>query len=374
MPATAGSPGARFLVRRDGVSRVQVERSCVYGATALQPGQARLRIEHFALTANSITYATFGETMGYWQFFPAPEGWGRIPVWGFATVLESLAEGVAAGERFYGFLPMATHLVVQPAGVKDDGFRDGAAHRQGLPPIYNRYQRLTAQDADAEGLHAVLRPLFTTAFLIDDFVAANDAFGAQTLLLSSASSKTAFATAFCLRQRARRTCRTVGLSSAAHAGFARSLGCYDEVMVYAEWRAAVAPETPALYIDFSGDATLRRQVHEHFGTALTYSCAVGATLWQALGPAANLPGPRPALFFAPNHAQRLGASPPEGLGRDGLLKRIDQAWAVFLHAAMNPAEPWLRIEQHRGDEAVRAVYLQVLQGRGDPRVGHMLAL
>lgn len=210
---------------------------------------------------------------------------------------------------------MATHLVVQPVGVKSDGFTDGAAHRQALPPIYNRYARTAAATAEAEGVRAVLRPLFTTAFLIDDFVAAQDAFGASTLLLSSASSKTASATAFCLTQRPGRRNRIVGLTSTANAGFARSLGCYDDVLDYAGWRTEVASDTPALYIDFSDDAPLRRQIHEHFGAALRYSCSVGGTHWQALGSGAGLPGPKPELFFAPTHAQRLGAPPPEGYGR-----------------------------------------------------------
>ena len=200
MPADSSS-SARLLVRCDALAQIRLERPCADAECALQPGQARLRIEHFALTANNITYAAFGESMRYWQFFPAPEGWGCIPAWGFATVSASRAEGVAAGLRLYGYVPMATHLVVQPVGVKGDGFSDGAAHRQTLPPIYNRYQHTAPESADVEGVRALLRPLFTTAFLIDDFVAANDAFGATTLLLSSASSKTAFATAFCLAQR-----------------------------------------------------------------------------------------------------------------------------------------------------------------------------
>ncbi len=60
-------------------------------------GEALLSVEHFGLTANNITYAAFGEAMSYWRFFPAPDGWGRMPVWGFATVAESRAEGLPEG-------------------------------------------------------------------------------------------------------------------------------------------------------------------------------------------------------------------------------------------------------------------------------------
>ena len=374
MPAESKPYSSRLLVRRDNLSQLHFEHPCADAEAALQPGQARLRIERFALTANNITYAAFGESMRYWQFFPAPEGWGCIPAWGFATVSESRADGVVAGDCVYGYLPMATHLVVQPQSVHADGFTDGAAQRQPLAPIYNRYRRSPRESTEAQGVHAVLRPLFTTAFLIDHFLNEHQAFAASALLLSSASSKTAFSTAYCLARRPQRSSRIVGLTSPGNAGFARSLGCYDEVLDYAGWRTAIGPDTAAVYIDFSGDAALRRQVHEHFGPSLAYSCSVGGTHWQALGSGADLAGPKPTLFFAPAHAQRLGAPPPDGYGRAGLMQRIDAAWAAFMLPVMDPAAPWLRIEQGHGEDAVRAVYEQVLQGRSDPRSGQMLAL
>ena len=36
----------------------------------LADGQVRVKVDHFALTANNITYAAFGDAMNYWQFFP----------------------------------------------------------------------------------------------------------------------------------------------------------------------------------------------------------------------------------------------------------------------------------------------------------------
>ena len=62
-------------------------RECRVAASELpelEPGQALLRVETFGLTANNITYAVLGEMMSYWDFFPAEDGWGRVPMWGFA--------------------------------------------------------------------------------------------------------------------------------------------------------------------------------------------------------------------------------------------------------------------------------------------------
>lgn len=350
-------------------------------ARALAPGEARLAIEHFALTANNITYAAFGEAMKYWQFFPAPEaGAGCLPVWGFATVSESLAEGVAPGRRVWGYFPAGTHLVVAPGRLNAGGFMDIAAHRAELAAVYNHY---TFCDADPgwqptlEGLQAVLRPLFITSFLIDDFLAEAGGFGAMQVLLSSASSKTAFATAFCLAQRRGQpgALRVVGLTSPGNADFVRSLGCYDEVKLYDELPTLNAAE-PSVYVDFAGNAGLRRAVHQHFGEALAYSCSVGGTHWDALaapGGSAGLPGPRPTLFFAPAQVKKRSAPPPEGWGRAGLESRIATAWTAFITAA-TAGLPWVQISERRGAESVLQAYAEVLAGHSDARQGLMLSL
>lgn len=96
----------------------------------LAEGEAALAIETFALTANNITYAAYGDAMRYWDFFPAGEdGFGMMPVWGFATVAESRVDGLAEGTRLYGYYPMAEELIVMPTQVSERGFADGAPHR-----------------------------------------------------------------------------------------------------------------------------------------------------------------------------------------------------------------------------------------------------
>ena len=88
----------------------------------------------FAFTANNITYAETGHSIGYWRFFPAPEGWGIVPVWGFADVLASRHEAFAPGERIYGFWPMATHATLAPQRVGPASFVDATPHRAALRP------------------------------------------------------------------------------------------------------------------------------------------------------------------------------------------------------------------------------------------------
>jgi hypothetical protein len=321
--------------------------------------------------------------MNYWGFYPVPpEGdeatsaWGRIPAWGFATVTESQVGGMAVGEKFYGYYPMASSVVLTPARVNPSGFVEGVTHRAALAAVYNQYVRCSADPfytPDTEDVQSLLRPLFITSWLIDDFLADNAFFGTTAtgqrpvMLLSSASSKTAYGTAFQLAQRS--GIDVVGLTSAGNVAFCESLGCYSRVLRY-DQLDQIAADTPMVYVDFAGNADLRRAVHTRF-SALAYSSAIGGTHVSELGGnAKDLPGPRATLFFAPAQIKKRAAE----WGGEGLNQRLVAAWQTFAARVSDPASPWMVVERHRGPEAAQAAYAQVLSGRGDPRVGHVLSM
>ena len=134
MPISDSDQSIDFLVRRNDL-RVTRLRATALDVT-LADGEVLLQVDRFAMTANNVTYAAFGDAMSYWNFFPSNEdGWGRIPVWGFGTVLASKSEGIPVGERFYGYFPMSTHVVMRPARVKDSGFVVGSILRLQLHPL-----------------------------------------------------------------------------------------------------------------------------------------------------------------------------------------------------------------------------------------------
>jgi hypothetical protein len=366
-----------LLVRKD---NLPVTRLLDAPDTPLADGQVRVAIDHFALTSNNITYAAFGDAMNYWQFFPVPPqddglAWGCIPVWGFAVVVQSLHPGVAVGERLYGYWPMANLAVLQPVKLTPASFSDGAPHRATLHAVYNQYQRCAADPfytADTEAAQSLLRPLFLTAWLIDDFLADNAFFGAASagrpgvMLLSSASSKTAYATAAQLARRPE--VEVVGLTSAGNVAFCQSLGVYSRVLTYDQLDALPA-DTPCVYVDFAGNGALRKAIHTRFAN-LAYSCSIGGTHVENLGGGRDLPGPKATLFFAPAQVKKRSADwGPAEFGR-----RLVQAWHGFLTQVSDPAAPWLVVQTHTGADAVRAAYAGVLGGKGDPRLGHMLAL
>ena len=361
-----------FTVGRDDLRRVAWRET---PTVPLAAGQARLRIGPFALTSNNVTYGAFGDAMHYWDFFPTGDGAsGCIPVWGFATVSESLAEGVDVGERFYGYWPIADDAVVTPVRVVGEGFVDGAAHRANLPAVYNRYVRCSSDveyRVEHEPLIALLRPLFITSFLIDDFLADNAFFGAATVLVASASSKTAYGLAFCLARRrgSPSAPQIVGLTSPRNATFTERLGCYDRVVAYGDV-ATLPAEQRAAYVDMSGNAALRVGVHGHWRDALAYSCSVGGTHWESLGGGKGLPGPRPTLFFAPDQIRKRVAE----WGAHGLQERLASAWADFVAAVGDRERPWLRVVASNGREAVEGTYTELLDGRVGADEGRVLTV
>ncbi len=352
-----------FIVDRENLREGKFESAATPEPTE---GQARLRIKKFAFTANNVTYGAVGEMVGYWNFFPAEAGWGRIPVWGIAAVDASRHRDLPEGERLYGYLPMSTDLIIEPGEVSAHGLIDASAHRAALPPVYNQYTRLAAEpgyDRAQDDRRMLLQPLFLTAFLIDDFLADNDFFGAKTVVLLSASSKTAFSLAFLLSRN--RDCQVVGLTSPGNAAFVEGLGCYDRTIAYGEI-GSLPTADPVVVVDMAGNATVLRSVHEHLRDAVKYSCQVGMTHWEQRGGAEGLPGAKPEFFFAPSHVDKRR----KDWGATGFQQRSSESWRAFL----GETEGWLEIVHGRGPEAVERVYLDTVEGRVSPRQGHILSL
>ncbi len=334
-------------VRRDALAHI----SAISHDVGAGPGQILLHIDEFALTANNMTYAAHGVDMGYWGFFPAPEALGIVPVWGFATVIDGAVDGIALGDRFYGYWPMASHAVLAPVNVGPRGFADGAAHRQKLPPVYNNYVSVSAAYG-SESVQALFRPLYTTSFVLDQMLRASPA---KALVLTSASSKTALG----LAQAAQGRQRVVGLTSAANRDFVVATGYYDAVIDYAGVAALADEAGPVALVDFAGNGEVRRAVHTILGAALIESHIVGDTHWDVANTGA-LPGVTPQLFFAPSVIVERVAE----WGPQGFEQRLAAAWTGFMASTS-----WLRVTQGRGATDAMAHWQALASGRIDPAEG-----
>ena len=305
-----------------------------------------------------------GEAMNYWDFFPAEEGWAHMPVWGFADVVASKADGVPEGTRIFGYLPPASHLVVQPDRSDPADFVDTTPYRAKLPAAYNRYIRVAGlpfYEEKNEDQQMLLWPLYFTSFLIDDFLDDEVMFGAKTAVLSSASSRTSSALAWLLARRD--GIEVIGLTSPGNVEFTESLGVYDKVVPYEEIDSLEAK--PAVYVDMSGDAKVRSAVHGHYGDELStrpLSASLIARISEApmSSPARSLSSSSPPTASA--SAPRTGAPTASTSGSPRAGRRYVE-WT----------RDWLRVEHGSGPEDVERIYRELLDGKSDPAVGHVLS-
>lgn len=352
-------------IRKDDL---RIARVADVAPAPLPEGAARLALELFSLTSNNVTYAAMGEgSLGYWDFFPGPEGWGRLPVWGFATVTESRAPGVQAGDRYYGYYPIGESLDVFPVKAGPRGFMDGAPHRRAKAPVYNQYLNTAADpayDPAFEPEQAIFRPLYGTGWWAADCVHQGEP-RPRSVVMSSASSKTALATAHQLRRLG--DARLIALTSARNEAYVRETGLYHETSTY-EAAGSLEAGTPAVYLDFLGRESLTATVHRALGANLARSILVGATDWGSkpggvVVPAAALEGPKPEFFFVPDYyAARMKADASLAVAMVRDLRAFYAASRSFVIA-------------HRlaGTGAIVESWSRLLDGSVPPREGLVLS-
>ena len=362
----APTPSRTLEVLRKDIRQLRIAEDTL--PDSLEHGQVLLAVDRFALTANNITYTQVGDTLGYWRFFPTADGaWGRVPAMGYASVAASAHADIGAGERVWGFFPMGAHLLIQAGKVRRHGFADISPHREGLAPVYAQFQRAAANplyEAAREEQDSLLRGLFLTSWLCEDRLYEQDFYAAGDCLITSASSKTAIALAFALRERG--SLRGIGLTSSANRSFCESLGCYDEVAVYDDV-GALRRDRGCVLVDMAGNAQINREIHRHYGDQLRYDCRIGMTHRDRFaGAGGDLSGPKPEMFFAPHQAQKRGVE----WGAEVLEQRIGAAFGRFRAFA----DTWLQVRRFDGPQAARRAFRDVREGRAKPGEGYTVSL
>jgi NADPH:quinone reductase-like Zn-dependent oxidoreductase len=316
-----------------------------------RPGEVLFEVERFGFSANNVTYALLGDTLRYWDLFPAEPGWGRIPVWGYLRVLASTVPGLDAGRRAFGLCPMATHVLLRPDRTGQATFAEGSPHRADLSSVYNVYAWAPpGPPADDDAL-IVLRPLFWLSFTLDDHLAQR-AHPDQPVIVTSASSKAALGLAHLL---ARRGVPVTGLTSGRRVAFLAGLSAYDQVLGYDQIGAL--PVGPATLVDIAGDAALREQVARRLDGHAEVVLA-GGTHGEAAPLAAG-------AFSAPQYIRARARE----RGWPELERRYQAALEGFAASAT-----WLDLRRHHGlDEAAR-VYRDVLTNASPPATAHIINL
>jgi hypothetical protein len=298
---------------------------------------------------------------------------------------------------------MSSFAVLHPVQVTSSDFIDGAPHRKSLAAVYNQYL-LCSEDPFytpiTEEAMIVLRPLFFTSWLLVDFFTRHTFFGANSMIISSASSKTSIGLAFCLqKQRRDEQLQIIGLTSHRNLGFVKSLQLYDLIVLYDNFERILDSTQPACFVDMAGNTTVTSRLHHHYRDNLKHTCLVGAAhVGQGGKPASKLPGPRPKFFFAPSWtAQRiveLGRSNGNDQsfnlsikrrGLEILLHNVLLDYQRFVRWSMNigtsrrgrekdDGPGWLHMKSYNGPQQVAKGYSACLNGQIGPDTAIIMSL
>ncbi|KAH9478709.1 hypothetical protein JR316_0009169 [Psilocybe cubensis] len=379
-----------------------------------------IKVDRFGFSANNVTYQALGEHphFRYFDFHPAPESddgksssktHGLIPVWGFGTVVKSSHPKIKNGERVYGYLAPTRYLLlpVSPSDVNKFAFYVPRPHLPADRRPYNQILRCEADPhyiptPDAEDLTMLYRPLFWTSYWCEDWLhSSRYKGGASTILISSASSKTAFCLAYAISKRIRKgeadpNTRVIGLTSRRNVNFTKKLGLYHEVLDYGSFTSAASLQGHRderwIYIDVAGSDDLNKVINSHFAspytpqlaamvslgmTNLSPSSAEGSSMqWEenTFDTSNNYDSntrtssfwPKVEKFFMPEWLDIRRRQIPIL----EIFSRQNEAWK----ALMDDCQDWVKLERVYGPANVRDAYLKLVKEGLGPDKGLIWSL
>ena len=127
---------------------------------------------------------------------------------------------------------------------------------------------------------------------------------ADTIAITSASSKTAIGLAYLLSIHKVHPCHIVGLTSEQNLDFVRSTGVYNRVLAYDD--REILTSRSVILADFSGNSALIRKLEDALGNRAKFFCLIGYTHWdrQSLDIVENA---RMMRFIAPDRILQASA-------------------------------------------------------------------
>ena len=327
----------------------------------LGDGEILVQIEQFAYTANNITYAVVGDMIGYWKFFPPTgdgetQGWGVIPVWGFANVVESNVPDVPVGERLFGYFPPAKYLKIKADHISEKKLIDVSEHRSKLPSGYNIYYRVLNEkgyDRANDYARMVLYPLHLTSFCLWDAMQDKDWYGAQQVIVLSASSKTSTGLGYALKfDDSSPQC--IGITSKRNLDQVKSLDIYDQCMSY-EDLDDIDVSIPTVIVDMSGNTTVLAKLHNALGEQMKYTINVGLTHWADTKPHKDIIQERSEFFFAPGHIKKRM--------KEWGPAEFNKKTSTFMLSAATKTSEWLEFKEVNGLVELAKIHPSVCDGK-----------
>jgi hypothetical protein len=260
---------------------------------------------------------------------------------------------------------------MRPIKLTSGRFVDGSIHRAELPAVYNNYVRLdneSGYDQSVDNIRALLNPLHITSFCLCDALKSETFYGAEQIIVLSASSKTAIGMAQGLLDSGVSP-KTLGITSRSNYDFVRSLGCYSHVYCYDELDNLDSDKSSVI-IDMSGNRAVLGAIHDSLGSQMLNCINVGMTHWDTLANndplGAKINQERSNFFFAPAHVQkRIG---------DWGYDVFNQRAAEFMIRRMRQSTNWMRITEVNGFDSFVSIYDAIVAGDMNPEEGVIVVM
>jgi len=356
-------------INRSNVQECNVEEFALPSQDQIIAGSVILKLIIFGLSTNNITYAVKGNEMGYWNFFPIDDQHSQLPVWGYGQVISSKHDNFNVGDKYYGYFPMASHIVVQPDNITPFGFVDSNPMRKGMHPIYDYYtdvrNDVTYKQED-EAMQVLYRPLFYTSYLLHDYLQQADYFDSQQIIVTSASSKTAYGLAALLREQvnSKQSQFTItAMTSPSNVAFVDSLNLYDAIITYDDV-STLNQKQKTLVVDHTGNQVLLNNMAKQLGDKHTHTALIGAVQNDQLE---QKDTPKHGkFFFAPVQAHKC----IERWGHEKFAQEYANAWNLFKEQVTQ----WVNLENLNSIEEAHKAYLNLFASSQSPKKGIIVHL
>ncbi|ARN75722.1 DUF2855 family protein [Oceanicoccus sagamiensis] len=396
-----GQPIKRVMLATD---RKNLEKTTLLTdeLPALADNEIRLSVDKVGLSANNHFYLQMGNApfLKFFSVYPLNDQYkhlANMPAWGVATIIESANPEFSVGERFRGFLHIS-NVVQMKAKRSADGFTAYGGKRDKLNQAYNGFVQLKDDSnspikgtGDKSDLAMTAAPSALSGFMLYELLKMNDFYQANSVVLTSASSKFSLATALLL-QDDRKTGAlqaVIGYTAKSNADFVKNTGLYDIVLSYEDDIPNDQALTPVL-VDIAGDAVIYKRIKQSLIKTLavggTHSNAKAST-FTAFGPSGilkmmiDMMAPKPVqkwaaktfnppleMFFAPTVIDELLAR----WGKDDMEKKSDIALTRFVDAAID--NHWIKVAKSEEIAEIEAAYLRIVNGEVPPNEAVILSL
>lgn len=383
------APSYSFGAKKPAYNSLALLKTDVPAEPTQQSGTVSLEILKSGLTANNTFYLRFGDKdpFNFFHCYPVDstaelvqdkstshDEFVHPPAWGVAQVVASTIDEIVVGTKYLGHLPIATSVTFKDVSVNEEG--NMVVKRPKVDAAYNVFRKIDPDDAllteEYGDLALVCWPGIMTGFGCFSTLQMKGYYGADNLVITSASSKVALALAFYLKDSGK---NVVGYTSKSNVPFCQSTGLYSQILDY---DADLDPEKKYVFIDIVG----RSDIYSKNKSCVTKLIAIGNTVgatgkdvtFGLFPPFATLKflltilgAPRwTRSWMNPVHDLYLVLDGHEELKEDWGLDKYKTLLKENTHAFCKNATFWITTHKCDTEDAIKKGFADVIEGKVAP--------